>query len=297
MIDGWMRGAKDFLAEHSFSWDQIAGAGLAMPGPYLSYGVLGKMPNMPESLKGWPFLDDLTAAIAEAAGRSIPTVTANDGQLAGLAEASAVQAEHPGSVLMLAPGSGVGCAYVRADGSFDPGDNYAAAAISHLPAPVRLFDVPPLNCGCGYDWNCIEPYTSISGLAQLIRHFLPKYPDHALNQSKATDKEKALSLRGLAQTGDPLAQEIFDLQATGLGYTIAMGNRAFDPTHIIIGGGIIDPDATTADFRQRYFERMKAAAAKYVWTDFTKMHFHEARLGELSQAIGAALLARQMHPA
>ena len=125
-------------------------------------------------------------------------MTANDGQLAGFAEARVVQAEHGGSVFMLSAGSGLGCAYVRADGQFDPGDNHAAACLCHLPAPVELFDVPPLQCGCGYDWNCIEPYTSISGLPQLLRHYLPRYPEHPLHQSSATDKEKALSLRGLA---------------------------------------------------------------------------------------------------
>jgi len=68
-----------------------------------------------------------------------------------------------------------------------------------------------------------------------------------------------------------------------------MANRVYDPTHIIIGGGIVDPEA----FRMRYFKYMKEAAAKYVWTDFSKMRFHQARLGELSQAIGTALLVRQ----
>ena len=289
MIDGWMQGAEDFLSAHHLTWDHVAGVGLAMPGPYLSYGVLGKLPNMPASLKGWHFLDDLTAAIAQAAGRAIRTTTGNDGQLAGLAEARRVQAQSSGSVLMLSPGSGLGCSFVEADGRTLSGDHQAAAILCHMPLPYRLLGLPRFECGCGLDWGCIESYTSISGLPQMIEHLLPQYPDHPLAHSQASPKEKALSLRGRAQKDDPLALEIFDLQAKALGLAVAISCRAYDPTHIIIGGGLIDPDATTPAFRQRYLDQVKATAGDYLWGDPSALSYSIAQLGELSQAIGAAL--------
>ena len=77
-----------------------------------------------------------------------------------------------------------------------------------------------------------------------------------------------------------------------MGYAVASGCMAYDPTHIVIGGGLIDPDATTAEFRERYREGIRSAAGEFAWCDIGSLHFHEAALGELSQAIGAALLAR-----
>lgn len=135
MVAGWMEGAEGFLRDQGHAWSEVAGVGLAIPGPYLAYGVLGLQPNLPRTLEGWRFLDDLAAAVRTAAGREVPVVTANDGQLGGLAEASVLQSHTPGSVLMLAPGSGLGCAYVHADGKLLQGDHRAAAILGHMPAP------------------------------------------------------------------------------------------------------------------------------------------------------------------
>lgn len=41
-----------------------------------------------------------------------------------------------------------------------------------------------------------------------------------------------------------------------------------------------------------YLEGIRQAAAKYSWSPIDQLQFHEARLGELSQAIGAALMAK-----
>lgn len=289
IIEGWLEGVNAFLRDEALHWDDVGGVGLAIPGPYQDYGILGRQPNLPRSLDGWRFLDDLTAAIAQSAGRSIPVVTANDGQLAGLAEAEKVQAIAPGGVLMLAAGSGLGCSYIHADGTLLEGDHRAAAILCHMPAPHAKLGLPPLRCGCGRDWGCFEPYTSISGLPQLLDHFLPRFPKHPLADPQITDKEKALSLRGLAQKGDPLALAIFDLQAKAMGYAVAAGCMAYDPTHIIIGGGLIDPGATTPTFRQRYLKGIIQATSEQAWVEIDKLHFHEASLGELSQAAGAAI--------
>jgi predicted NBD/HSP70 family sugar kinase len=291
IVEGWLEGANAFLRDEGLSWDDVGGVGLAIPGPYRDYGILGPQPNLPKSLDGWHFLDDLTAAVAEAARRDIPVVTANDGQLAGLGEAKQVQAIAPGGVLMLAPGSGLGCSYVHADGTLLEGDHRAAAILCHMPAPHAKLGLPPLRCGCGRDWGCFEAYTSLSGLPQLLAHFLPQFPNHPLASPDIPEKEKALALRGLAQQNDPLALAIFDLQAKAMGTAVATGCMAYDPTHIIIGGGLIDPEATTQGFRQRYLDGIKRSTAEYAWVGMDKLRFHEASLGELSQATGAALLA------
>src|SRR5262249_40677322 len=146
-------------------------------------------------------------------------------------------------------------------------------------------------CGCGRDWGCIEAYTTISGLARLLDAKLVKYPDHELAKSTATAKEKALSLRSRAQKGDPLAVEIFDFQAQALGLHVANLTVALDPSIVIIGGGLMDPEATSAEFRERYLGTIKESAMRYMWPSQRGVKIVPATLGDLSQAIGASLLA------
>ncbi len=293
ILECWLAASEDFLDDSKHTWDDVAGVGLAIPGPYISYGVLGKMPNMSHKTEGWNFLEDLAKGVANRAGREIPVATANDGQMGGLGEAGRIQKEHSGSVLMFAPGSGLGCSFVDAEGRVLTGDNMVAAHLSHMPAPFELLGLPAFRCGCGREWGCFETYTSISGLPQMLDHLLPDYPDHQLARSDAAPKTKALSLRGLAQKGDALALRIFDLQARAMGHAVATGCMAFDPSHIVVGGGLMDKEATSPEFRRRYLDGIKVEAAKYLWPNLDPPSYREAELGELSQAIGSALLIRR----
>ena len=61
----------------------------------------------------------------------------------------------------------------------------------------------------------------------------------------------------------------------------------------IIGGGLIDPESTTPAFRERYLRIIRESALPYLWPQQReKVKVVPASLGELSQAIGAALIAR-----
>jgi glucokinase len=294
IVQGWIGGAESFLSGLGTSWDCVAGVGLAIPGPYLGYGILGPMPNLPPSLTGWRFLDDLTRAVAQRSGRPIPVETANDGQLAGLPEARIIHKKSTGSVLMLAPGSGLGCSFVDANGRGFAGDHQAGVIICHMPAPHEQLGLPRFPCGCGRGWGCFEAYTSISGLPHLLAHLLPRYPGHPLEGTGYPTKKQALSLRGLAQDGDPLALDVFDTQAAALGMAVAAACMAFDPSHVVIGGGLMDQNSTTPVFRKRYLDAVQRSAGQMLWTDPAGLQFHEAVLGELSQCIGAALMIRSI---
>lgn len=294
VIAGWIDGAKGFLADNHLSWDDVKGVGLALPGPYQTYGVLARSSNLPESFIGWNFWADYSKALEAAAGRPLPLATGNDGDLGGVGEAHAVRGDQAVGVVLLAPGSGLGCAYIDRHGDHLAGDNFAGMEAGHMPAPLHLLGHPPVyTCGCGKGWGCIEAYTTISGLPQLLRDTLPLYPDHPLATSTEPDKKKVLSLRDLAQQGDALALDIFDFQAKALGLHAANLVTALDPAYVVIGGGLIDPGATTAEFRQRYLDGIRNAALPYLFTrQQAEVKFVAATLGELSQAIGAAFVAR-----
>ena len=292
VIEGWIAGVEKFLADNALVWDQVRGVGLAIPGPYQAYGVLDRTANLPASFAGWDFHADYSRALEKKAGRPIPLVVGNDGNYGGVAEAAQVRGDKKAGVIMLAPGSGLGAAYIDPNGFPLEGDAFCGMEAGHMPAPLHVLGLPAFVCGCGRTWGCFEAYTSISGLPQFLDYLLPKYPDHELAKPGLPPKQKALSLRGLAQKGDPLALEIFDTQAKALGLHVANLSIALDAAFVVIGGGLIDPESTTPEFRARYLGGIHDAAEPWLFpVQRRTIQIVPASLGELSQAIGAALVA------
>ena len=294
VISGWIAAIGEFLAQNNLQWPQVQGVGLAIPGPYERYGVLDKTANLPASFVGWNVHADYSAALARQAGRPLPLTMSNDGHCGGVAEARIARADKKISVLMLMPGSGLGSAFVGQDGLPLTGQTLTAMETAHMAAPLHLFGFTgkPIPCGCGKDWGCVEPYTTIAGLPHLLAEKLKKFPDHELAKSDAPVKEKVLSLRSRAQKGDALALEIFDFQARVMGFHIANLTMALDPGIVVIGGGLMDHEVTTPEFREHYLRIIRETAAPYLWpAQRATIKIIPAVLGELSQAFGAALVA------
>ena len=294
VVAGWISAINGFLAQNKLEWSQIQGVSLAIPGPYERDGVLGKAANFPAGFAGWNVHQDYSAALAREAGRPVKLTVANDGHCGGVAEARIARGSHPLSVLMLMPGSGLGSAFVGQDGLPLTGQTLTAMETAHMAAPLHLFGFTgkPIPCGCGKNWGCVEPYTTIAGLPHLLAEKLKKYPDHELAKSAAPAKEKVLSLRSRAQRGDALALEIFDFQARAMGFHVANLVTLLDPGIVVIGGGLMDHEVTTPEFRERYLRILRETATPHLWpAQRASIKIIPAVLGELSQAIGASLLA------
>jgi glucokinase len=292
VVAGWVMAIDEYLKENGLAWRHIEGVGLAIPGPFRRYGVLDCSANLPADFAGWDVHTAYHRALAIKAGRKLPLIVGNDGKFGGVAEAHYARSGAKSSVLLLAPGSGLGSAFIDRNGLPLDGDTLAGMETAHMPAPLHLLDVPVFPCGCGKGWGCIEAYTTLSGLPHLLALKLKKYPRHPLARSKAEPREKVLSLRGLAQKGDKLAVEIFDFQARALGLHVARLAMALDPGLVVIGGGLMDPESTSGKFRKRYLDTVRKSAWPYLWPAQRKgMKVVPAVLGDLSQAIGAALAA------
>ncbi len=292
VVRGWVEAISEFLSHNDLQWDQVQGVGLSIPGPYQRYGVLDKSPNLPVSFAGFDLHAAFSAALSERAGHNLPLAFGNDGNMGGVAEAQHARGESHGTVLMLAPGTGLGCAYIDRHGLPLDGDTLAGMEGAHMPAALHLLDIEAHPCGCGRTWGCVEVYTTLSGLPFLLGKKLQKYPDHELASSPLTMKERCFALRGLAQKGDQLALEIFDFQARALGLHVANLAMAFDPQFFVIGGGLMDPGATTEVFRERYLQIIRDTAEPYFWPPQRgRISVVAAALGDLSQSIGAALVS------
>ncbi len=170
VVASWISSITEFLAENNLSWPQVQGVGLAIPGPYERYGVLGKSANLHASFAGWNVHADYSRALAKEAGHEVSLVVGNDGKCGGVAEARLARGNSRASVLMLMPGSGLGSAFIGMDGLPHEGDTLSGMETAHMPAPLHLLGVTgkPFPCGCGRDWGCIEAYTTISGLPRLL---------------------------------------------------------------------------------------------------------------------------------
>jgi glucokinase len=296
VVAGWVGAIDDFLAAHQLAWGDVAGVGLAIPGPYQRYGVLEAPANLPASFAGWNVHEAYQSALTARAGRPVPLTVGNDGAFGGVAEAQRVRGQQHGSVLMLSPGSGLGTSFVGASGLPMEGDTLAAMETAHMALPLHLLGAKPFRCGCGRTWGCAELYTTLAGLPQLLAERLADRPDHPLSSSPLAPREKAFSLRGLAQDGDVLALELFDFQARALGFHIANLVLALDPQFVVIGGGLMDPENTAPAFRERYLALLRETALAPLWpVQRERLSITPSVLGDLSQAIGAALVALYRH--
>ena len=292
VVSAWADTIADYLAENGLGWDNVRGVGLAVPGPYDRYGVFGHSPNLPASFEGFDVHTGYADALRQRAGRPVPLIVGNDGNMGGVAEAQRARGDQNAAVIMLAPGSGLGCAYVDRQGLPLDGDTISGMEAAHMPAPLHLLGAKPYTCGCGRTWGCVEMYTTLAGLPFLLEEGLKRQPDHHLATSAASLKQRAFALRDLAQKGDPLAVGIFDFQARALGLHVATLSMALDARFVVIGGGLMDPGSTTDEFRARYLRIIGETAAPYLWpAQRASLAIVPASLGDLSQAIGAALVA------
>ncbi len=292
VVQTWVQAIDGYLHQNNMKWDQVQGVGLAIPGPYQRYGVMGRSANLPASFDGFDVHTAYHNALSARAGRPIALTVGNDGNMGGVAEAQRVRGTGKSTVLLLAPGSGLGCAFIDGNGLPLDGDTLAGMEAGHMPAPLHELNIKPYLCGCGRTWGCVEVYTTLSGLPYLLEEKLPQYPNHELAKSNKPMKERVFALRDLAQKGDPLSVEIFDFQAKALGLHIANLAMALDPQFVVIGGGLMDPESTTDAFRSRYLSTVRNTALPLLWpAQQNIIQIVPAALGELSQAIGSALVA------
>ena len=168
VVRSWIDALGDYLAGNGLDWDQVQGVGLAIPGPFQRYGVLDKSANLPPSFAGFDVHTAYSRALADACGGPCRWSSATTAIWAASPKRSASAAATSATVLMLAPGSGLGCAFIDRSGLPLDGDTLAGMEAAHMPAPLHLLGARPLPCGCGRTWGCVEVYTTLSGLPHLL---------------------------------------------------------------------------------------------------------------------------------
>ncbi len=145
-------------------------------------------------------------------------------------------------------GTGLGGGVIL-DGNVIKGRKGFGGELGHVLIPYQsiagISGMKP-KCNCGRI-GCLESVCSLTAIERdFLPFFLPKYPGHELGKSENLNRA-AKMVRGLADKGDPMCQEIFRVQAHALGLFFDEMINTFDPDALIVGGGAIE---TTPEFQK-----------------------------------------------
>lgn len=269
----------------------IGGIGLDVPAPS-SDGVIWGRANLGADWVGTDIRGKLSARTG------VPVFMTNDGNAAALGE-YALRRKHFGSLLLVAPGTGLGGGLVLPGGRSYEGTNGMALEVGHVSVPFREDDGELPVCSCGLK-GCTEAWVSLVALRRRLGLELakPQWASHPLNEGDAPVEEKAFRLREFAEKGDALAVQIFKQQGFILGYAIADLVRVFDPGLVVIGGGLAE-----TSFRDQYMEWIAEGFADRAWPVYryspidpekVTTQFEWAIGGDAAAAIGMAYTAQEL---
>jgi len=269
----------------------IGGIGVDVPAPS-SNGVIWSRANLGDDWVG----TDIGKEFAARAG--VPVFVTNDCNAAAVGE-YAMRKLRVGSLLLVAPGTGLGGGFVLPGGRCYEGVNGLALELGHLSVPFREDDGSLPACSCGLT-GCLEAWVSLMALRRRLGLELakPEWADHPLNDDPHPVEEKAFKLRDLANTGDALARRLFRQQGHILGYALGDIVRAFDPGLVVIGGGLAE-----AGFRDEFMDWVREGFAERAWPAYIQSpidpshkttRFEWAVGGDGAASIGMAYTAHEM---
>lgn len=281
----------ELAANAGIARENVKGIGLDVPAPS-SDGVIWGKANLGEDWVGTDIRGKLSARTG------IPVFMTNDGNAAALGE-YALRNKHIGSLLLIAPGTGLGGGLVLPGGRSYEGMNGLALEVGHISVPFREDDGELPVCSCGLK-GCAEAWVSLVALRRRVGLELakPENASHPLNEGNPPIEEKAFRLRDFAAAGDSLAIQIFKQQGFILGYAIADLVRTFDPGLVVIGGGLAE-----SSFRDQYMNWIIEGFTDRAWPVYLRSpldpekqttRFEWATGGDAAAAVGMAFTAREL---
>jgi glucokinase len=232
--------------------------------------------------------EPLGARVAEKL--KIPVVVENDANAAAWGEFAFGAAKDVEHMLCLTIGTGIGGGVVI-DGELLRGAHGVAAELGHMrvvPGGHR--------CGCGAR-GCLEQYASGRALVREGRAQAESGSLAAMQMLSVCGISDPAELTGpmitsAAAGGDPCAVELLEDLGRWLGEGLASLATMFDPTTIVIGGGVSAAKDLLMKSAQVAFEKNLPAKANRPHPTFGL-----AELGNDAGLIGAADLARRPAPA
>jgi predicted NBD/HSP70 family sugar kinase len=229
----------------------VAVAGLDTPGPASATGVLSAKGSTNFVHRDWNGFD-IRGNLAARLG--IPVTYLNDGNAGALwGHFTIFGTNRLATSVTVVIGTGLGGGVII-EGRDIKGRKGFGGELGHVLLPYQNIRgiaglIPECNCGRTGDLESVCSLTAIE--KSFLPFFLPRYPDHELGKlgNLGNLHQAAKLVRGLAEKGDPMCQEIFRVQAHALGVFFDEMINTFDPDALVVGGGAIE---TSEEF-QRWF--------------------------------------------
>jgi glucokinase len=259
-IAGAINEMKTYAQQNN--WD-LKSVGLGTPGCVdVQRGFLkGATPNF----KYWrdvPITDRLRNHV------QVPVFVDNDANVMALGESKFGAGIGTDNAICLTIGTGIGGGIII-DGKIYRGHYYAGGELGHMSI---VHDGRKCNCG---NRGCLEQYASASAI---IRY----YKDYS------GSKEKELNVKVIFDrfhAGDENAKKAIDEAIYYLGRGIANFINIFNPSVVILGGGVAEAGA-------RYIEKVKQITFQYAMKrPAENVRILAAKLGNKAGFLGAASYA------
>ena len=232
----------------------IVSAGLDTPGPASATGVLSAEGSTNFVHRDWGGYD-IRSNLAQRLG--VPVTYLNDGNAGALwGHFTIFGANSHATTVTVVIGTGLGGGVIIENRDIK-GRKGFGGELGHVLIPYQSIRgiaglTPECNCGRTGDLESLCSLTAIE--KSLLPYFLPRYPDH--EPGKLGDLHQAAKLvRGLAEKGDPMCQEIFRVQAHALGVFFDEMINTFDPDAFVVGGGAIE---TGKEFQRWFLDEIHA---------------------------------------
>ena len=254
------------LAEKNIEKDDVAGAGIGVPGPTLDTGYVSICVNL-----GWK---DKNPANELSELLSIPVKAGNDANVAALGEMWKGGGEGYLDVVLLTLGTGVGGGIII-NGEIAPSHRGVGGELGHIT--VNPDEEATCNCG---NHGCLEQYASATGVVRIAKKLLAASKEESSLRTLETVTAK--DVFDAAKTGDHLAVEAVEVLGKYLGLVVANVALTVDPDVFVIGGGVSKAGQVLIDVITKYYHNF----AKIIGDNKAKVVL--AKLGNDAGIYGAA---------
>ncbi len=254
------------LAEKNIAKEDVAGAGIGVPGPTLDTGYVSICVNL-----GWK---DKNPANELSELLSIPVKAGNDANVAALGEMWKGGGEGYLDVVLLTLGTGVGGGIII-NGEIAPSHRGVGGELGHIT--VNPDEEATCNCG---NHGCLEQYASATGVVRIAKKLLAASKEES--SLRTLEIVTAKDVFDAAKAGDHLAVEAVEVLGKYLGLVVANVALTVDPDVFVIGGGVSKAGQVLIDVITKYYHKF----AKIIGDNKAKVVL--AKLGNDAGIYGAA---------
>jgi glucokinase-like ROK family protein len=262
---------QELLDRNGVSISDITAVGVGVPGPVVTNaGMVMSPPIMP----GWDRYP-IRKSLEKEWG--CPVSLNNDAELGALGEWAYGAGRGEKNLAFIKVGSGIGAGLIINQQIYG-GTTGSAGEIGH----ITIDENGPL-CTCG-NHGCMEAFAGGNAIALQAKK-LVESGKRTLLSNIPLENLTAQAVAESARRGDLPSQEIIMRAGTFIGIAIAGLVNLFNPSAVIIGGGVAQAgDLLTTSIRQAVRERSLHASEQSV-------HITTAMLGQRSSLIGATVQA------